>query len=161
MIRQLLRRVVTLRLVTIPAAVLTALLAAFALFVAIQSGPTKTVTQARAELQQAVATATGAELVPAPDLPCQWFGVAGKVSPQLHLAGAQPSLDALVGRLIAAGWDVGRPAGGLDAADPDGHRVAAQTGAGRLEVTAVGPCVWPDGERTPGAEGAPASEPAR
>lgn len=156
MIRQFLRRVVTLRLVTIPAAVLTALLAAFALFVAIQSAPTKTVAQARAELQQVVAAVTGGEPAAAPDAPCRWFGVAGKVSPQLHLAGAPSSLDALAGRLIAAGWDVGRPAGDLDAADPDGRRVAARVEAGGLDVTAAGPCVWPDGERRTPPPSAPA-----
>lgn len=154
--RPFLRRVVTLRLVTIPAVALTAVLAAFAVLVAIQSGPTKTVAQARAELQQVVATVTGVAPVPEPDVQCQWFGVAGKVSPQLHLSGIASvsvdtvtALEALAGRLVAAGWVVGRPAGGLAATGPDGRRLAAQTEAGRLDVTAAGPCVWPDGERKP------------
>lgn len=153
--RHLLRRVVTLRLVTIPALALTAVLAVFAVLVAIQSGPTKTAAQARAELQEVVATVTGVEPIAAPDAPCGWFGVGGKVSPQLRVPGfatvpdAQRTLDVLATRLIAAGWEVGRLVGGLDAAGPDGRHLAAQSAAGGLDVMAEGPCVWPDGERKP------------
>lgn len=154
--RHLLRRVVTLRLVTIPALALTAVLAGFAVLVAIQSGPTKTADQARAELQEVIATVTGVQPIAAPDAPCGWFGVGGKVSPQLRVPGiaaapadAQPTLDVLAGRLIAAGWEVGRLVGGLDAAGPDGRHLAAQSAGGGLELIAEGPCVWPDGERKP------------
>ncbi|MFC4951196.1 hypothetical protein [Pseudonocardia sp. GCM10023141] len=151
-------RLVVRRTLTISVAALAAVLAAFAVLLAVQSRPTETVAQVRASLERDVSALPGVAAAPGPDVPCSWFGVDGapangKVRPHVLLSGLEPmaagapsDLDAVAAGLAARGWYVERPAGGLEATNPDGRRITAQAGG---DLNVEGPCVWPEGERKP------------
>ena len=146
-------------------AVTAVLLAAVAVLVALQTGPTEPVAVARervVRLAWDVAAAVGtspAAAVPV-DLGCPWLGVPGlpasrQVRPRVEVAVPVPgdpaaALDAVAVVVRAAGGEVdSRAPAGLRARDAAGYRLTVRLDGGPV-LAVEAPCVWPDGERRPG-----------
>ncbi|GAA2571026.1 hypothetical protein [Pseudonocardia hydrocarbonoxydans] len=134
-------------------AVLAVVLAVAAGLLAVQSGPTETLAQARAHLTGLVVGIGGAgDPVDGQGAGCRWLGVgpdSRQVRPRVELRvpgdpGALLAAAARAGEVLASG------AAGVEVRAAGGYLLDVRVSqGGGVVLVGESPCVWPAGTRTP------------